>query len=103
MKRFKGKTKANVQKGEKKIKKVTLTQNDIAKLKKQVTEDATKKAILLVLSTCIDELSLSGEALEKLVERIDQRNGWITDERIIQLRDLASSIYNQTGVDFRSW
>lgn len=97
-------TKANIQKSKKrKVKRVTLSEKELRQLKKTVTEDATKKAILLVLSTCIDELQLDGEAVESLVNRIDQRNGWITDQRILQLRDLAQSVYNSTGVDFRSW
>ena len=97
-------TKANIQKSKKrKVKRVTLSEKELRQLKKTVTEDATKKAILLVLSTCIDELQLDGEAVESLVNRIDQRNGWITDQRIIELRDLAQSVYNSTGVDFRSW
>lgn len=81
----------------------TLTERKLKELKLKITEEATAKAILLVICSVADELKLDGDDVEQVARTIDRYARYIDEDKLIKMQDLAESIYKNTGVDFRSW
>ena len=76
---------------------VTLSNKDLLRIKKEVTDTATGTITLLYLLAMKDELGLDYDDLEKVFIRATRYSGYI-DEKLTDLRTVAKILEKDTGI-----
>lgn len=81
-------------------KQLTLTENQLKKIKHEVCDYAVRKACLLFLIGVADELGASGDQLEQVMIRVDRYANHV-DDHLVRMHEVSQSLYKNTGIDIR--
>lgn len=85
-----------------KKKKITLGANELNKLKRDITKDATDRACLIVLAAMVDELHIDDDQLCKVVETTNRYARYI-DQHVARIEDVRKTIEKGTGIKMKGW
>lgn len=77
-------------------KKITLTQAQINKLKKEITETAFKTSVQLFMLALHDEFGFGNERLTRLMVRVDRYSDTI-DQRLVGMKEMGEIWEKNTG------
>ena len=94
MKRFKAKPK--------KQKKINVSVAKLNKIKRDVTDEATHRAWLLLIVAVIDEFGLSEDQLCDLAVRMDRYASHV-DNHLVKTEDVRKIIEDRTGIQLHGW
>ena len=72
------------------------------RIKSKVTDDVTKKALLLFLSAASDEIGLTDEQACDIFRRAN-RYGEYMDDHIVRIQQLQETIEKGTGIKVEGW
>ena len=86
----------------KKQKTWVLKNSDLARIKTEVTKDATEKAVLIVLAAAVDCLGLTDEQLCGLMETTDRYACYI-DRHLVEMETVRKTIEKGTGIRLKGW
>lgn len=81
---------------------VTLKRSDISKIKREVAEEVTDKACLIILAAMTDELNINDDQLCAVMTRTQRYSGYIKDH-IVQMELIRKTIEKNTGVKLKGW
>lgn len=91
-----------VKKPKKKNQKHNVSEKQLQRIKNKVTDDVTKKALLLFLSAASDEIGLTDEQACDIFIRAN-RYGEYMDDHIVRIQQLQETIEKGTGIKFEGW
>lgn len=91
-----------VKKPKKKQQKYNVSEKQLQRIKSKVTDDVTKKALLLFLSAAADEIGLSDEQVCAIFKRANRYGGYI-DEHLMRIKQLQETVEKGTGIKFEGW
>lgn len=91
-----------VKKTKKKQQKYNVSEKQLQRIKSKVTDDVTKKALLLFLSAASDEIGLTDEQTCDIFRRAN-RYGEYMDDHIVRIQQLQETIEKGTGIKFEGW
>ena len=91
-----------VKKTKKKQQKYNVSEKQLQRIKSKVTDDVTKKALLLFLSAASDEIVLTDEQECDIFRRAN-RYGEYMDDHIVRIQQLQETIEKGTGIKFEGW
>lgn len=81
---------------------VTLKRSDISKIKREVAEEVTDKACLIILAAMTDELNINDDQLCAVMTRTQRYSGYIK-EHLVQMELIRKTIEKNTGVKLKGW
>ena len=81
---------------------VTLKRSDISKIKREVAEEVTGKACLIILAAMTDELNINDDQLCAVMTRTQRYSGYIK-EHLVQMELIRKTIEKNTGVKLKGW
>ena len=79
-----------------------VSDKQLQKVKEKVTEDVTKKALLLFLAAAADEMELSDEQVCKIFERANRYAEYI-DTHLVKIKQVQEVVEKGTGVQMGWW
>lgn len=82
--------------------KYIVSDKQLQKVKEKVTEDVTKKALLLFLAAAADEMELSDEQVCKIFERANRYAEYI-DAHLVKIKQVQEVVEKGTGVQMGWW
>lgn len=82
--------------------KIQITQRQLARIKKEISEQATELAWLLTLAAVADECGLTDEQVCNSAQRLDRYASYI-DQHLARLEDLRTTVEKNTGIKLRGW
>lgn len=91
-----------VKKPKKKSQKHNVSEKQLQRIKNKVTDDVTKKALILFLSAASDEIGLTDEQACDIFRRAN-RYGEYMDDHIVRIQQLQETIEKGTGIKFEGW
>lgn len=80
-------------------KKYYLSEKQLDRVKRQVTKEATARAMLLCVAAMAEHLHLTDEQICSTAETINRWSGFI-DQKILRLNEVSDIIKEETGLDF---
>lgn len=83
-------------------KKITLTQAQINKLKKEITETAFKTSVQLFMLALHDEFGFGNERLTRLMVRVDRYSDTI-EQRLVGMKEMGEIWEKNTGFRMGRW
>ena len=86
----------------KKKKHITLTSAKVDKMKSDICDDATQRALLIFLAALHDEYGFGGKRLCKVLETAS-RYGEYLDKHLISIRQTQEIIEKGTGLKFKGF
>ena len=81
---------------------ITLSQKQLRQMKKDLADEITEKAMLLVLAAAVDTVGMTEEQVIKTFTTADRYAGYI-DQHLVRLLDLQKAIEKGTGIKMRGW
>ena len=91
-----------VKKPKKKNQKHNVSEKQLQRIKNKVTDDVTKKALLLFLSAASDEIGLTDEQACDIFRRAN-RYGEYIDKHLAKIQQLQETIEKGTGIKIAGW
>ena len=85
-----------------KERKRVLTESQLRKEKRRAAQDATGRAMMLMLLAAQDELDLDEQTCEEILVRAG-RYAHHYDEHLIRMQDIAEAMEKQTGMALTFW
>lgn len=85
-----------------KERKRVLTESQLRKEKRRAAQDATGRAMMLMLLAAQDELDLDEQTCEEILVRAG-RYAKHYDEHLIRMQDIAEAMEKQTGLCLTFW
>lgn len=81
---------------------VTMSKKDIRRLKKEIADETTEKAMLLILAAAVDTVGMTERQVIDTFVTADRYAGYI-DDHLARLLDLQKTIEKGTGIKMRGW
>ena len=81
---------------------VTMSKKDIRRLKKDIADETTEKAMLLILAAAVDTVGMTDKQVIDTFVTADRYAGYI-DDHLARLRDLQKTIEKGTGIKMWGW
>ena len=81
---------------------VTISKKDIRRLKKDIADETTEKAMLLILAAAVDTVGMTEKQVIDTFMTADRYAGYI-DDHIARMLDLQKTIEKGTGIKMRGW
>lgn len=81
---------------------VTMSKKDIRRLKKDIADETTEKAMLLILAAAVDTVGMTERQVIDTFVTADRYAGYI-DDHLARLLDLQKTIEKGTGIKMRGW
>ena len=82
--------------------KYLVSEKQLERIKSKVTDDVTKKALLLFLAAAADEIGLTDEPVCNVFETAN-RYGRYIDEHLAKIQQLQETIEKGTGIKIAGW
>ena len=83
-------------------KRITVTEAELRKVKRDVTREATSMAALLMLLATADEVGLTENEMVAIWKRADRYGGYI-DNHTVKLREVQTLLEKATGTKIKGW
>lgn len=80
-------------------KKYYLSEKQLDKVKRQITKEATAKAMLLCVAAMAEHLHLTDEQICSTAVNIDRWADFM-DQKILRINEVSDIIKNKTGLEF---
>lgn len=80
-------------------KKYYLSEKQLDKVKRQITKEATAKAMLLCVAAMAEHLQLTDEQICSTAVNIDRWADFM-DQKILRINEVSEIIKNKTGLEF---
>ena len=81
---------------------MTMSKKDIQRLKKNIADEATEKAMLLILAAAVDTVGMTEKQVIDTFMTAERYAGYI-DDHLARLRDLQKTIEKGTGIKMLGW
>lgn len=81
---------------------VTMSKKDIQRLKKDIADETTEKAMLLILAAAVDTVGMTESQVVNTFMTAERYAGYI-DDHLARLLDLQKTIEKGTGIKMRGW
>lgn len=81
---------------------ITLSKKDVRRIKKELSDEITEKAMLLILAAAVDTVGMTEEQAINTYITADRYAGYI-DDHLARLLDLQRTIEKGTGMKMRGW
>lgn len=86
----------------KKQKKIAISETQLNRIKREITDITTQKAMLLILLATADEKELNDDELEAVWKRATRYANHL-DEHVVKLREVQGYLEKATGVKINGW
>lgn len=81
---------------------VTMSKKDLERMKVELSDEITEKAMLLILAAAVDTVGMTEEQVINTFMTADRYAGYI-DDHLARLRDLQKTIEKGTGIKMKGW
>ena len=82
--------------------KYLVSEKQLERIKSKVTDDVTKKALLLFLAAAVDEIGLTDEQVCKVFKTANLYGGYI-DQHLVKIKLVQETIEKGTGIKIAGW
>lgn len=81
---------------------ITISKKELSRIKKEIADETTEKAMLLILAASVDTVGMNEKQVIDTFMTAERYAGYI-DDHLARLLDLQKTIEKGTGIKMKGW